>query len=44
MIKYFEDAVNSVNSGNSPDDVLSITAQGVSQLLSQYGIGSYQAR
>ena len=44
MIKYFEDAVNGVNSGNSPDDVLSITAQGVSQLLSQYGIGSYQAR
>ena len=44
MIKYFEDAVNGVNSGNSPDDVLSITAQGVSQLLSQYGIGSYQVR
>ena len=44
MIKYFEDAVNGINSGNSSDDVLSITAQGVSQLLSQYGIGSYQVR
>jgi len=44
MIKYFEDAVNGVNGGNSPEDMLSTTAQGVSQLLSQYGIGSYQVR
>jgi len=44
MIKYFEDAVNGINSGSSSDDILSTTAQGVSQLLSQYGIGSYQAR
>jgi len=44
MIKYFEDAVNGVNGGSSPEDMLSTTAQGVSQLLSQYGIGSYQVR
>lgn len=40
MIKYFEDAVNAVNAQNSPTEVLSTTAQGVSQLLSQYDLGS----
>jgi len=44
MIKYFEDAVNGVNSGTSATEMLSTTAQGVSQLLSQYGIGSYTVR
>jgi len=44
MIKYFEDAVNAVNSGKSSTDVLETTAQGVSQLLSQYGLGSYVVR
>lgn len=44
MIKYFEDAVNAVNSGKSSTDVLDTTAQGVSQLLSQYGLGSYIVR
>jgi len=40
MIKYFEDAVNAVNEQNSPSEVLSTTAQGVAQLLSQYDLGS----
>jgi hypothetical protein len=44
MIKYFEDAVNGVNSGKSSAEALSITAQGVSQLLSQYGLGNYTVR
>jgi multiple sugar transport system substrate-binding protein len=44
MIKYFEDAVNGVNLGKSPTEVLSTTAQGVSQILSQYGLGSYIGR
>lgn len=38
MIKYFEDAVNAVNSGDTPDDVLPAVVSGVSQLLSQYGM------
>ena len=38
MIKYFEDAVNSVNRGGSPKGALTTTAQGVNQLLSQYGM------
>lgn len=44
MIKYFEDAVNAVNSDKSPQEALSTTAQGISQLLSQYGLGSYIVR
>ncbi len=44
MIKYFEDAVNSVNAGKDTKEALSITEQGVSQLLSQYGLGSYTVR
>ncbi|MCH7951775.1 extracellular solute-binding protein, partial [Patescibacteria group bacterium] len=38
MIKYFEDAVNAVNTRTDPQDALETTAQGISQLLSQYGI------
>lgn len=38
IIKYFEDAVNSVNQGTSPKNALSTAAQGVNQLLSQYGV------
>lgn len=38
MIKYFEDTVNSVNQGRSPKDALATAAQGVNQLLSQYGV------
>ena len=44
MIKYFEDAINTVNSGKSSTEALNTTAQGVSQLLSQYGLGSYVVR
>lgn len=44
MIKYFEDAVNAVNSGVEAKKALETTSQGVSQLLSQYGIGSFIAR
>ena len=38
MIKYFEDAVNAVNLGKSAKESLATAAQGVSQLLSQYGV------
>jgi hypothetical protein len=41
MIKYFEDAVNAVNTGQAPTKALSATVQGVAQVLSQYGLGSY---
>lgn len=37
MIKYFEDAVNSVNQGGNIAAVLKTAAQGVNQLLTQYG-------
>jgi len=37
IIKYFEDAVNSVNRGSTPQNALSVAAQGVNQLLNQYG-------
>jgi multiple sugar transport system substrate-binding protein len=36
IIKYFEDAVNTVNSGKPAKNALQITAQGVTQVLSQY--------
>ena len=44
MIKYFEDAVNAVNAGKTAKEALKTTGQGVSQLLSQYGIGSPAVR
>lgn len=40
MIKYFGDAVNAVNQGQSPQQALETAASGVSQLLSQYGIST----
>lgn len=40
MIKYFEDAVNAVNQGKTPKEALETASNGVSQLLSQYGISS----
>jgi len=40
MIKYFEDAVNAVNSGKTAKEALTTATQGISQLLSQYGIAS----
>lgn len=36
--KYFEDAVNAVNAGNTAAKVLPTVAQGVLQVLKQYGI------
>jgi ABC-type glycerol-3-phosphate transport system substrate-binding protein len=44
MIKYFEDAVNVVNSGGQAKEALATAEQGVSQLLSQYGLGSYTVK
>ena len=38
--KYFEDAVNAVNSGTSAEKALDTTAKGVSQVLGQYGLVS----
>lgn len=38
IIKYFEDAVNSVNSGGDPKTALTTTTQGISQILTQYGV------
>jgi len=38
--KYFEDAVNAVNSGTPADKALEPVAQGVNQVLSQYGLVS----
>jgi multiple sugar transport system substrate-binding protein len=37
IIKYYEDAVNAVNEGASPKEALATVAQGVAQVLSQYG-------
>ncbi len=36
--KYFEDAVNAVNSGSTAEKVLPTAAQGVNQVLRQYGL------
>lgn len=44
MIKYFEGAVNAVNAGDTSEEALSTAGSGVSQLLSQYGLGSYTVR
>ncbi len=38
MNKYFEDAINAVNSGKEPGKSLEPVASGVIQVLSQYGI------
>jgi len=38
--KYFEDAVNAVNSGTTSKKALEIAAQGVSQVLAQFGVSS----
>jgi len=44
MIKYFEDAVNAVNEGKTAKEALTTATQGISQLLSQYGIPSLVTR
>ena len=38
IIKYFEDAVNSVLEGGKPSEALQTCGQGVSQILSQYQV------
>lgn len=38
IIKYYEDAVNSVNNGGDPLSALKTTSQGVGQILRQYGL------
>jgi len=38
MIKYFEDAVNSLSSGNSPQTALETVSQGIQQVLKDYGL------
>jgi len=38
VIKYYEDAVNAVNGGQDPTGALQTVAQGVAQVLRQYGI------
>lgn len=38
LIKYLEDAVNSLSSGASPEGALTTAAQGFQQVLSQYGL------
>ncbi|MCK4588729.1 hypothetical protein KAT60_02840, partial [Candidatus Woesebacteria bacterium] len=38
--KYYEDAINAVNSGVRADRALETVASGVSQILSQYGLVS----
>lgn len=40
IIKYYEDAVNAVNSGTDAKKALETTSQGVAQILSQYGIST----
>lgn len=44
IIKYFEDAVNAVNSGKASAEALATAASGVSQLLSQYGLAAKVTR
>ena len=44
MIKYFEDAVNAVNRGESAKEALQTTTSGISQLLSQYGLAASAPR
>ncbi len=37
IIKYYEDAVNKINTGNAPSDALLTVSSGVQQVLTQYG-------
>jgi multiple sugar transport system substrate-binding protein len=38
IIKYYEDAVNSINSGKTPDQALSTVEQGISQVFQRYNL------
>lgn len=44
MIKYYEDAVNAINSGKPAKASLQTTTEGIAQLLTQYGISSAVVR
>ncbi|MDP3955205.1 MAG: extracellular solute-binding protein [bacterium] len=44
LISYYANAVNAVNSGKTSKEALAVTSQGVSQILSQYGLASPVAR
>ena len=37
MIKYLEDAINSLSKGVSPESALQTTAKGFSQVLTNFG-------
>jgi len=40
LIKYVEDAINSVEKGSSPDQALQTASGGFKQVFSQYGLTS----
>ena len=42
MSKYFEDGINAINKGESSEKALDTVYQGVSQVLSRYGLVSSQ--
>lgn len=42
--KYYENAINAINSGTRAEDVLPTLSQGISQVLAQYGIASQASR
>jgi multiple sugar transport system substrate-binding protein len=44
MIKYFEDAVNSLSSGSAPSSALTTASTGFHQVLSRYGLVSASAQ
>ena len=38
IIKYYKDAINAINQGRDPEDVLLTVSQGVNQVLTQYSV------
>jgi multiple sugar transport system substrate-binding protein len=40
VIKYYEDALNAIESGTAPAKALEVTQKGITQVLSRYGTGS----
>ncbi|MDP3888814.1 MAG: extracellular solute-binding protein [bacterium] len=44
IIKYYEDAINTINQGKTAKEALVLTAQGVAQVLGQYGLGASVVR
>lgn len=43
MIQYYENAINQIRQGGQPDQALPTLAQGVTQVLNQFGIATTQA-